>query len=325
MTHYNAVDAIELRKAEDFVTPTNAVTRLFAVASLALADYVEGLDLSHHRPDVPIQTAKQQGIRFIIAKATQGNYLFNKDNWYVRYRDETRAKNLPFGAFHYWDARIPPIEQAKYFYDRTKDDLDLLPIWDIERYLNEGVLTRSVAAQNISDGLQETAQLFGRDVMIYTNRYSWQVLTNNSDIIAAYPLFVASWTTAGSPTLPYGAADWVLWQYTNNYQIEGYPRGVDASRFHGNEAAFEEYVRKITGKEEPHIHPELQEQIDELKKTVELLTLGQGRQALAIEENQTHIGIMREELFGLDARVDARLVELETRMKEISSAAAGEN
>lgn len=80
--------------------------------------------------------------------------------------------------------------------------------------------------------------------------------------------------------LPVGATEWTFWQYTNNYQVEGYPKGVDANRFNGNEAEFEKYVASLNGTPPPppppppeHDHAEILAKLDELElrlKTVEV-------------------------------------------------------
>jgi lysozyme len=262
----------DIRPPEDFIPPRrNILIEAVNVVREALLDLVAGIDLSHWRPDVPIKTAKQQGVRFVITKATQGTNFY--DDLYEHYRDETKGKGLAFGAFHYWDAKSKPGDQARYFYDHVRDDIDLLPILDVEKYYNEGVLSQAAAAQHIYDTLMAIQEFFGRPAMIYTNYNSWNVLTGNSPIIAGFALWVASWG-GSQPTMPVGANEWVIWQYTNNYQIEGYPKGVDGNRFNGNEAAFEEYLRSINNGEPPppeHDHADIYERLEALEASVDNL------------------------------------------------------
>lgn len=282
----------------EFTTPGSRVPLLDRVR-LSVADYAEGLDLNHWRPGVDLRVAKQQGIRFIITKATQGDYY--TDDTYEHYRDESKAKGLPFGAYMYWDAAIDPLKQAKYFFDHVGDDPELLPVWDIEKYGNQGVLEPTTAAQQLNDGLQETARLFDRDVMIYTSRDSWTVLTANSSIIAAYPLWVANWTSAAQPTLPVGASEWVFWQYTNQYQVVGYNRGLDANRFNGNEAQFEAYVKSLNGQPPPtsHDHPDYEAEhenmnalLDKHDKDITAI-IGQ------LQNQQTEIDKLQDQMSGI--------------------------
>ena len=286
------------RDPKDLETPISRLSTIFASARLAIADYCLGLDLSHHRPDLDLKAAKAQGIRFIITKATQGDYRF--DEWYEHYRDQSKAKGLPFGAFHYWTTDVDPMAQAKYFFDHVGDDIDLLPVLDVEKYGNQGKLSQAVAAQHVHDNLSEIEQLFGRQAMIYTNRDSWQVLTGNSPIIAAFKLWVASWTTAASPALPIGASEWTYWQYTNNYRVEGYSRGLDADRYNGNEGQFEEYVKSLNGQPPPiHEHPEIMAEIENLN--------------LIVGEHDQDIKI-----------ISRRLATLEQKMTDIGRIAGGQ-
>ena len=85
----------DYRKPRDFADSRNVIVRVFSSALAIFLDFVEGLDLNRYRPGVDIKTAKQQGIRFIITKATQGTTIYDPE--YENYRDESKAKGLPFG------------------------------------------------------------------------------------------------------------------------------------------------------------------------------------------------------------------------------------
>jgi hypothetical protein len=119
-------------------------------------------------------------------------------------------------------------------------------------------------------------------------------LTGNSPIIAAFALWVASWTNALKPVLPIGAVEWVLWQYTNKFQIAGI--GYDASRFHGNEAAFEEYVRSLNGVPSPDCCEEMLARIE----AVEQVNINQSAD---IATQEQHLIDANEEILSLKLRV----------------------
>ena len=295
------------RKETDFALKPFIVRRLADVVRNALtvvADYVLGLDLNHWRPGLDLKSAKQQGIRFIITKATQGDYFF--DQTYEPYRDESKAKGLVFGAFHYWDARINPEKQAQYFFDHVGDDIDLLPALDVEKYGNEGVLSQSAAEQHILDTLLEIERLFKRNAMLYTNRDSWTVLTGNSSIISKFALWVASWRDS-APVLPIGASEWVFWQFTNKFAIPGAPHaGYDGNRYHGNEAEFEAYVRSLSG--DP---PQPVDCCDELKAEIARL---ESEYKSEISRLEAEVNVNKLEIHNLqesDVETDIRLAQLE--------------
>lgn len=310
-----------LRDLGDFgPSDINSLRILFSNIKLALTDFALGLDLNRYRQGVDIKVAKQNGIRFIICKATQGTSPPHPDQipTYEDYRDQSKLRNLPFGAFHYWSAHSDPIEQAKHFYDIAGGgQLDLLPKLDCEKYGNEGVLSQSDAAQSIHDTAQEIERLFASDYApgmveceIYTNRDSWSVLTGNSPIISAFPLWVASWKV-GDPTLPIGAEDWLDWQYTNQYQLPGYSRGLDANRFHGNEGALEKHVESLH--EIPsggHDHPDLQAQID----AIELVNVDRDLKIAGLHQH----GLDVNEILKTQ---EGRIKSLEKKMKDIGDIA----
>lgn len=314
----------DLRDSRDFITEASPVRALLARPVIALADYVIILDLNRYRQGVSIRTAKQQGVRGIICKTTQGIAPPHPDQipTYEHYRDETKARGLSFGGYHYWDASKDPIAQAQHFYDVAGGQLDFLPGFDVEKYGNENVLPQPVAAQHIQATANEIISLFASDyapgmidVMLYTNRDSWQVLTGNSAIIKDYELWVASWTTLSTPVLPIGVDDWLLWQYTNQYVVEGYDKGIDANRFKGNEGQFEDYIKSLKEVAPPtppptHEHPILQDQITALQLDVTAL--------IKRAENIESVNIAQAAYMSdLDQRID----KLEQKMKDIGDIA----
>jgi len=199
-----------------------------------------GIDLNHYRPNVSLEAAMEQGVGFLISKCSQGEVL---DETYLGYQAEAKGLELPFGGYCYWDAKIDPIKQGAYLAHNI-GETELLPILDVEKYGNQGILSQVNAVAHIKSTLETINTLTERAVMIYTNKDSWQVITGNAPIIADYPLWVANWGVS-SPNLPIGANNWVFWQWTNSYNIGGYIKGVDANYYNGDAAKFQEYLESI--------------------------------------------------------------------------------
>jgi lysozyme len=227
-----------------------------------MTDNVLGLDLNDYRKGVPLRQAKRQGVRFVINKATEGT----ADGWHVVhqtlevYRKECELIGLPFGAYHYWRFIHDAVKQAQ-FYCEHLGEVQFRPIIDVERINNRrsggGPLVSVQANINhLRIVLNTVEDITGVKPMIYTNWATWNELFGNTDVFAKedYELWVANYGRT-SPWLPTGFNDWVLWQWTSAYQIDGYYRGVDANYFNGNEEAFESYIADIVKLWRPEIVP----------------------------------------------------------------------
>lgn len=212
-----------------------------------MADRVLGIDVNHYRPGVPLKTAKQQGVRFVIAKCTEGTSWV--DNTFEGYKLESKNKFLPFGGYMYWRVIYDAARQAAHFVD-TLEETELPPIVDIERYNNvqygTSIPLRPIGTNvnHLKAVLVEIERLSKRKPMIYTNYNSWRVLMGDNPMINDYGLWVANYGRA-TPYLPIPATTWKLWQFTNVYKIAGYYRGVDANWFNGNEADFEKWLASM--------------------------------------------------------------------------------
>lgn len=212
-----------------------------------MADNVLGIDLSDYRLGVDLKAAKQKQVRFVISKATQGTTIVHQAN--EEYRAKAAAVNMPFGNYAYWDFKVDAVAQAK-FYVKHLGVVRFRPIVDVERYGNRkstgGPLVSVQANINhLAIVLNTIEQLTGVQPMIYTNWATWNELFGNTKVFAKYEMWVANY---GRPTpfLPDGGwPKWTIWQWTSAWALEGYPRGLDANWFNGNEAAFEAYLLEM--------------------------------------------------------------------------------
>jgi GH25 family lysozyme M1 (1,4-beta-N-acetylmuramidase) len=228
-------------------------------------DKVLGIDLNDYRKGVPLRQAKQQGVRFVINKATEGT----ESGWNLVhdtleiYRADAKLLGLPFGAYLYWRFQFDAVEQAE-FYCKHLGKVQFRPIVDCERTNNRGsgggpIVSTQANINHLRVVCEKIFEITGVKPMIYTNWATWKELFGNSTWFAdnGYELWVASygwWRT--SPLMPIGFAAWRLWQWTSAYKIEGYYRGVDGNWFNGNDAAFEAYIAQIAKLWNPEPEPE---------------------------------------------------------------------
>ena len=171
--------------------------------------YTLGIDLNRYRPDFNILLAKQNGVRYVIAKATE---VWPGTKWqdptYLYYRDQTKANNLPFGAYFYWRAETDPELQVDWFFEVVKKKIDLPPMIDVERTNNVGVLDTFEAHASILECAMLLEDIYNITPILYTSWYSWRTLTNDSALAALFPLWVANYTNYAQPLLPVPASDW---------------------------------------------------------------------------------------------------------------------
>ena len=159
-----------------------------------MTDNVLGLDVNRYRVGVPIKQAKSQGVRFLIAKATEG--LTWVDPTYEDYKLEAQNRNLPFGSYMYWRVVYDAAKSAAH-YVKTMGDTEFPPIVDVERYLNRIYGTNiplrpiSVNRNHLRITLNEVERLSGRRPMIYTNFASWRTIMGDDPILREYPIWLA--------------------------------------------------------------------------------------------------------------------------------------
>lgn len=209
-----------------------------------MADNVLGIDLSDWRLGVDLKSAKQKSVRFCISKATEGTSMVHKA--LEEYRAKAEAIAMPFGGYMYWRFIHDPVEQAKFYCEKL-GVVQFRPIVDVERYNNrrEGggpLVSVQANINHLAIVLNTIEEVTGVQPMIYTNWATWNELFGNTKVFSHYELWVANY---GRPT-PYlpdgGWSTWVMWQWTSAWVLEGYPRGLDANWFNGNDGAFETYL-----------------------------------------------------------------------------------
>jgi len=280
-----------------------------------MPDYVLGLDVSHYREGVPLKTAKQQGVRFVICKTSEGTSY--TDDQYFNYQADCANKSLPFGGFMYWRFIFDAVEQAEYYNGKLLEHgpVQFPPMVDVERFYNvkEGTSDQPIVSiqanrnhlqivlDTIENGLDFTP-------IIYTNWATWRSLFGDWDIWGKYDLWVANWRTSGAPLLPVPATDWILHQWTNTYKVEGYTRGLDADWFNGNEGEFEAQVAAweiLWNPTQPPPPPgnNYQEQIDALNVRVDELSQMVDGIGQTVSQNFTEISLLRGKVAVLEKKI----------------------
>jgi lysozyme len=172
-----------------------------------------GMDVSEWQGQVDWTAAARAGVSFAFLKVTEGVAFV--DSTFAANDREARALGIARGAYHFYRREHGPVEQARHFH-RWVSELGaggpgcMPPALDFE--------VDGVTPAEVREFVLETERLFGVRPVVSTSWRFW--FKPSPRWFADYRLWVASWTTAGRPTLPLGrsrsgVSDWTFWQYTN--------------------------------------------------------------------------------------------------------------
>ena len=186
---------------------------------------VKGLDVSHWNPIVDFDRAADLGLRFVIAKASQGVTM--RDELYPVHAAAARSAGLAVGAYHFFDYRKPGRDQARHFLATLRNTTglsSLLPlVVDVETLSTLGKPNRTRAKARLHALLDELYRQTGRYPMIYTSRHMWKQVVGEPLGFGDYPLWVACWK-CDTVHLPRGWSSWRFWQFGQFRFGGGLPR-----------------------------------------------------------------------------------------------------
>jgi len=235
-----------LRQLAGPTTAASTVQRAAAVvASAALPGAVQGVDVAsfQHPSNAAIDWAAVagDGIQFAAIKATEGDYYHNP--FALTDLADAQAAGLSVIAYAF---AIPngngssssPVVQADYLLSYLGASFSHVPILlDIEYdpYVSTDNtnscygLSPSAMVKWITGFDGEVQAKTGRLPIIYTTQNWWQTCTGGSTAFGQTPIWPADYTTANSPLIPAGWANWAFWQYTSIGTVAGInaPKGTD--------------------------------------------------------------------------------------------------
>ena len=227
------------------------------------ANSIFGIDISHYEgPDFKFDTLRQQGVRFVYVKATQGVGL--KDNMFSKYWASLDAlppdKSVLRGAYHFLSAGVDGSAQADSFIKWVEKngnfkDTDMPPVLDLEWDVPPGGgIDRDRWKGHSADEIMNTALAWLRKVeqrthkapIVYTSKAFWSdrhiAESNVNKIAPHYKIWIANYSTsARAVEIPsqINNVKETIWQFSETAKISvGYDKAVDANIFKGTEAEF---------------------------------------------------------------------------------------
>lgn len=219
-----------------------------------------GIDISHHTKDgLKIGLLRQQGVRFVYAKATQG--VGFKDGKFAGYwkelADLPESKHVFRGAYHFLSSSSPGAAQADSFVRFMKANggfrpTDLPPVvdleWDITDKSRRDRWSDSQPddiLRNVLDWVQAVESASQKKPIIYTARSWWRERIGSDEKFAklnGYKIWIADYSRSAraieEPGVP-GNSKYHLWQFTDGSKLPSvYPSSLDANIYKGSETEF---------------------------------------------------------------------------------------
>ncbi len=181
-----------------------------------------GVDISSYQADVDMTVLKEQSIRFIYIKATEGSS--HKDDRFTENWENAKTAGLPSGAYHFFSYDSSGITQAENFIDTVGHDMTgrLLPVVDVEYYGDKEANPpeKEDVVRELQVFLDALEEAYGIKPMIYTRTDIYdKYLKGEFD---GYKKWISS---LYMPLSWKYRDDWYIWQYLNRGELKGYTGG----------------------------------------------------------------------------------------------------
>lgn len=213
--------------------------RLMTTGPMAGNDNIVVLDMSywinHELIDYGLLAENVHGV------ILRGVYGIWKDTRFDIHYNNLYKRNIPIGVYAYLIGNKTGEEQANALYNAVDQRELPMGIWsDIEDQRQGTKLTRPVAEQFMA----YADDMFDTITDIYTGPYAWSAIMKTGGH-SYRKLWLANYLV-NSPRMPIGGdwTSWWLWQYTDRGRYPGYKSGLDASKWHGTDLEYYDWVNK---------------------------------------------------------------------------------
>ncbi|MBD5322409.1 MAG: hypothetical protein K2G27_00150 [Duncaniella sp.] len=190
---------------------------------------IVGIDISAHNGDIDFDKVRDEGIEFVIIKATEGGTF--KDRKFVDNVREARKAGLKVGAYHFFRFDTPGYIQGLNFVNSIHGrQLDLPVAIDIEEFTNPNLQTSRLVMNRVVE-MADHLESRGYRVMLYTNKKGHARFIKGQ--LATYPLWLCSLGSRPDDI------DCDLWQATHHGHVSGVEHDVDVNVFTSSRDAWE--------------------------------------------------------------------------------------
>ncbi len=185
-----------------------------------------GIDVSHWEGSIDWQTAAPT-LGFAYFKCTDGLRFI--DSQFQHNQHLCNALGIAHAPYHYFQPALDPTAQADHFIATAGKEYHRY-IVDVEAPERVTELSARLLAF-----LQQVEKLTGVRPAIYTSSGYWSDYVHPKPAWAGeYDLVIAQYSAARAPMLPPGWTDYVIWQFTEYWNIPGCQEEVNGNWFNGS-------------------------------------------------------------------------------------------
>lgn len=196
---------------------------------------VTGIDISHHQGEIDWLTLKQENIKFVYMKATEGGNF--KDPQFKRNWQLAAESDLFRGAYHFFSFCKSGREQAENYILTVPREANILPpAIDLEYGGNcSHRPDKEELLSELRDFIDVVTEAYGKIPLIYVTSDTYD------DFLKGELESCMLWVNAvfREPRLSDGR-DWHIWQYATNARLKGIEGPVDLDVFRGTQSEFAE-------------------------------------------------------------------------------------
>ena len=184
-------------------------------------DDIIGVDVSEYQDKIDMKRLSEQNIDFVYIRATEGSSYQDacfRENW-----KNAHECGLPSGAYHFFSFDSSGETQARNYIETVGElEGDLIPVVDFEYYgdKEKNRPDKEKVLRELHIFLEILEKEYGVKPMIYTLKNIYSVYLD--DEVDGYPLWVRN---VFYPAALDGWGDYVMWQYLDTAQLDGYSGG----------------------------------------------------------------------------------------------------
>ena len=181
-----------------------------------------GVDVSSYQANINMNKLKEQNIKFIYIKATEGSS--KQDDKFAENWENAKQAELLSGAYHFFSYDSEGKTQAENFIKTVGTDIKgrLLPVVDVEYYgdKEQNPPNKEDVIRELKIFLEMLEKEYEVKPLIYTEADLYdKYLKGEFD---GYKKWMSSLYTPLSWNYK---DDWYIWQYLNRGELEGYTGG----------------------------------------------------------------------------------------------------